>query len=404
MTEQTKRNIKIYVIFGVLFELMIAATRPYVAKFLIRLGGGSFDVALFNAMKGIFMIFVVLPGVYFVNKASNKMKVLATLIFMTAIVPFSFVIVAYLPVKIRPLSFIIFYSIMMIPFAIYMPSFQSFTGDLFPLYRAKVIAKRNMYVIVFNTIFTLIAGLVFKRFAVNNDGYIMIYQFIFLFSAISGLSAFFIFRKLHYYPNDNAQKEKDDFWLTLKNIPNNKPFLRFIVASTIFHFGWQMGWPLFSVYQIKYLGADELWLSIISISSAVVMFLGQRIWPKFIEKFGESRISTICTLGMAATPVIYAVSRTLPMMAVLASLTGVFTSGTITVLFADLLEVTPAKNRVVYMGFYNTMTNITLAISPFIGHFIHIKFSIYIALIVTAIFRAFGSIAFYTREKRELVS
>ncbi len=399
MTDEKKRNIKIYVTFGVLFELMIATTRPYMAKFLIRLGGGAFDVSLFNAMKGIFMIFAVLPGVYFVNKSSNKMKALATLIFLTAIVPFSFIVVPYLPFSIRPITFILLHALMMIPYAIYMPTFQSFTGALFPLYRAQVIAKRNMYSIFFVTIFTMSAGLIFRVYAHTDAESVAIYQLVFFIAASFALASFFVFRKLRFIPTDDA--ENDNFFETLKSIPQNKRFMRFIVASTIFHFGWQMGWPLFSIYQIEYLGADELWLAIISVSSAVVMFLGHRVWPKFIEKYGESRISTICTLGMALTPLIYAVSKSLPMIAMLATLTGVFTSGTITVLFADLLAATPEQNRVVYTGVYNTMTNLTLAISPFVGHYIHIHSSIYIALIATTVFRMFGSIAFYTREKRE---
>jgi MFS family permease len=162
-----------------------------------------------------------------------------------------------------------------------------------------------------------------------------------------------------------------------------------------------MGWPLFSIYMIKTLGADELWISIISVGSAIVMFFSYRFWPSKIESMGNEKVATICTFGMAITPLLYVFSKTLPVLAVVSTLSGFFTAGTITVLFSDMLEVIPGKNRSIYVGYYNIMTNLTLIIAPFVGHFINQSKGIIVALIVTSIFRFIGGIAFYVRERSE---
>lgn len=81
----------------------------------------------------------------------------------------------------------------------------------------------------------------------------------------------------------------------------------------------------------------------------------------------------------------------------MAAFTGVFTSGTITVLLSSVLEVIPLKNRMIYMGVYTTMTNITLAIAPIVGHYFLTTRSIQVALLMSTVFRLIGGVAFIIR-------
>ncbi len=104
-------------------------------------------------------------------------------------------------------------------------------------------------------------------------------------------------------------------------------------------------------------------------------------------------------MGMALTPLLYIVSKNLIVMSIVAVATGIFTSGTLTVLLSGLLEVLPSKERTVYMGFYNTFINLSLAIAPMVGHAFMQGKGIIFALYMTAIFRLFGGIAFIIRSK-----
>lgn len=398
MGENFEFNKKRYIQYGIFYELMIICVNPYAIKFLTRIGGTNFDISLYNAMKGIFMVLVVLPGVFFIDQFENKKKITSILIFFIALMSFSFVFVPIVPAGIKPLVFIFLSAAMMIPISLYTPCFQSFTGALFPLRRSEVIAGRNMLTVVFVTAMTLSSGFVFKIFAKTDKDYIFIYQSLFVIAFIFGIISVLFFNSIRY---KNTQKhDKIDLKYIIKTTRENKGFRNFITASTLFHFGWCMGWPLFSIYMVDTLKADELWLAVISVGSSVFMVLGQKKWPEYIERYGLERISTICTLGMAITPILYAISPSLPVLAVVGSVSGIFISGTTTVLLADLLEVAPEKNRIVFVGFYNTFINLMLAISPFIGHFFLSTFNIYVALIITAAFRTLGSFAFLIREKK----
>ncbi|MCK8061237.1 MULTISPECIES: MFS transporter [unclassified Fusibacter] len=394
-----KHNFKIFITFGILFELMNSFYMPFAIKFLERVGGTEFDISLFNSMKGLIMIFAVLPGVFYINRHDDKKKVTSNFVLIVTILVLSLVVIPFLPGAIRPFSFILIMTLMTIPTSIYNASYQNFTGDLFPVRRAQVIAKRSMYTIVFTTVFTLISGLIFKYVPKTDDQRLIIYQIFFVLAFVLGLVAVYVFNKFDYSPAPTHKRY--EFKGSFTRVFSNKRFKKFVLSSTIFHFGWQMGWPLFSIYMIKTLGADELWLAIINIGSASVMFLGHKIWPKMIDTYGNEKIATICTLGMALTPILYALSPNLLVLTVVSTVTGFFTAGTITVLFSDMLEVTPTENRIVYVGYYNTATNITLAISPFVGLFFLNRFGIVGALFITAGFRFIGGLAFYLRERSE---
>jgi len=368
-------------------------------KFLERIGGNEFHFSLINSSKGIIMVFTALPAAFIIDKMIDKQKTTANIVLAMAVIILSLFFVPMLPRDYQVMSFIIIISLLMIPIAMYNISYQNITAEIFPMRRARVFSKRSIYTILFTTIVTLTSGLIFRSFAHNNHEYLTIYRIFYVMAFLFGVLAFFVFKKLHYTPP--KVNEHIRFKGSFKKVFQNKAFRKFALSSTIFHFGWQMGWPLFSIYTIKTLGADEFWLAIISVGSAIVMLLSLRIWPRFIEKYGNEKIAYFCTFGMAMTPILYVISNSLLVLAIFSSLSGIFTSGTITVLFSDMLDVIPEKSRIIYVGYYNILTNITLAVSPFIGHYFYENRGIIYALIVTTIFRLFGGLAFMIRERSE---
>jgi len=397
--DKFKYNLRIFILFGILYELMNVLFNPYAMKFLERIGGNEFHFSLVNSTKGLIMIFTALPAAFIINKIIDKQKATANIVLVMATIILSLFFIPMLPSQYQVFSFILILTLLMIPISTFNISYQSITGEIFPQKRARVLSKRSMYTIVFTTIVTLSSGFIFRSLAKTNDEFIMIYRIFYVMAFVFGVSAFLVFRKLQYKPTELREPIK--FKGSLKKVFKNKAYRKFVLSSTIFHFGWQMGWPLFTIYTIKTLGADEFWLAIISVGSAIVMLFSLRIWPRLIERYGNEKIAYICTLGMAITPILYVVSKSLLILAIFSSLSGIFTSGTITVLFSDMLDVIPVKNRIIYVGYYNILTNITLAISPLVGHYFYESKGIIYALIITSIFRLIGGFAFMIRERSE---
>lgn len=393
-----QQNLKIFVIYSVLFKVMERMYKPYAVKFLERIGGSEFHISLFNALPGFMMFLTVFMGTVWLSQQACKKRAIQVTILVSRVIILLFATVPMMPKVYQPMGFVILSGLMSVPLAVYLAGYQSFVGDVFSeKNRALAIGKGNQYGVYAVMAVTLLTGYILSELPGNESERIFIYQIFFVLSFLFGVGEILIFEKFKL--RTPSQKKVINWRTTLRTIPHNKEFKLFMACSLIFHFGWQMGWPLFSIYMIKVLGANEMWLAIINMGSFLTMIIGHKIWPGYIEKLGNPAVTAICTMGMALTPLLYIVSKNLVVMSVVAVATGIFTSGTLTVLLSGLLEVLPSEERTVYMGFYNTFINLSLAIAPMVGHAFMQGRGIVFALYMTAIFRLFGGVAFIVRSK-----
>lgn len=394
-----KINYKLFIAYGVMFELMMRLYQPFQAKFLQRLGGSDVHIALMSSLPGLVMAFIVLPGAIYLNRLEDKHKATGRLIMISRMFLLMFASVPFLPTTIQPIMFVIFVVLMSVPNSIYFTSYQSFIGDLFePGARADAIGKRNMFTVPATVVLTFFTGLALKYLPGSEAERIQLYQMFYVIAFVFGVVEYSIFKKFKI-PATDSKKKKLTF--NLKEFMSNKKFTRFLKSSLIFHFGWQMAWPLFTIYTISVLNADEAWLGYMSIGQSLAMFFGYLFWAKKINKYGNHVITAICTMGMALTPIFYILSPNLSVLLLSATVSGFFTAGTISVLLSDLLEVIPQEKRVLYIGLYTLFTNISLAISPLVGSYLKETFSITVALGAAAFFRMLGSVSFFKRSKKE---
>jgi len=394
-----KINYKLFIAYGVMFELMMRLYQPFQAKFLQRLGGTDVHIALMSSLPGLVMAFTVLPGAIYLNRLEDKHQATGRLIIISRMFLLMFASVPFLPTTIQPILFVIFVVLMSVPNSIYFTSYQSFIGDLFePEARADAIGKRNMFTVPATVVLTFFTGLALKNLPGSEAQRIQLYQMFYVIAFVFSLVEYSIFKKFKIPAHD---KKKKKLTFNFKEFMSNKKFTRFLKSSLIFHFGWQMAWPLFTIYTISVLNADEAWLGYMSIGQSLAMFFGYLFWAKKINKYGNHAITAICTMGMALTPIFYILSPNLSILLVSATVSGFFTAGTISVLLSDLLEVIPKEKRVLYIGLYTVFTNISLAISPLVGSYLKETFSITVALGAASFFRMLGSVSFFKRSKKE---
>ncbi len=388
-------NLKYFILYGMIYEFILRLYQPYQVKFLERIGGNEFHISLFNSMPGLIMVFTVLPVLLVLRQMDAKKMTGWSLIIMRFFI-LSYALVPFMPAQIQPWAMIGITAFLSIPMALYNNSFQSLTGDLFtPRNRAQAIGAKNKYSVPVIMVVVLVTGLILTKVPGNENELILLYQIFFVAAFLLTGLEYGVLKKLKLVNTIHVEPEPVKH--VFKEIFLNKAFMIFAGCSLLFHFGWQMGWPLFSIYTIRDLGADEGWLSIINIASMTTMFIGHHYWHRLIERYGNSVIIAVCTMGMAITPLLYIAAKDLYMLTLMAAFTGVFTSGTITVLLSSALEVIPLKNRMIYMGVYTTMTNITLAIAPIVGHYFLTTKSIQVALLMSTVFRIIGGVAFIIR-------
>lgn len=392
------RNMYFYVLNGILYTLVTNLYKPFAQKFIYRLGGGETHVSLFNSLPGLVALFAIIPGVIYISRAASKKKILANTFFLSRFITLLYAVVPFMPLELQPITFVIITAMMSFPESISTTALQSFTADVFDEdNRARAITQKNKYTTFASFISLIILAQLLELFGRTNGKAIMVYQVFFVLAFAIGLFEIYTFNKM----KETTINEHSEINLkeSLKEVFSNKAFLGFLACSLTFHFGWQMGWSLFSIYQIDNLMADETWITILGVTSNIVMFFSFNYWSRLIQKKGNSHAATFATFGMAATPVLYVLSRNLYVLTVSGLIMGFFTAGTVTVILNFLLEVSPQKNRIMYVAVHATLTNVTLFIGPLISDMVLKKEGIYIALLVTAFFRFLGSMAFLFRSR-----
>lgn len=410
MNSRLKRNIMLTIITGALSTIAINLTNPFYSLFVIRLGGTDYHVAWLSAFPALAAMLVLIPGGAFVDRFTYKKKITCWMIGANRFFFLVLAFVPFLPPLIQATMFVVFVGIMRVPGAIAEIGWQSFWADIVPEeHRGHAMARRSRISSFVGMIVTFGAGRILATLPQTDAERIQFYQVFFILAFL--FSIFEVYNHLRIQEPRHEEQEKEAarlnqipllkrfrlLYASFQDTPQAKRFLVFSICSIIFHFGWQMGWPLFTLYQIKNLNSNEFWLALISVIGSLVSIVAYTPWNRFAARYGHDRALTVTAVCMAITPILYAVSPNLPILALMNVMVGVSTAGFTMILFNVSLNEAPRFQRTLYIACYNTIISISAIIAPNIGVFFTDLWGIHLALLITAFFRFVGAGAFFWR-------
>jgi MFS family permease len=375
-------NILVFIKYGLLYDLMLNLYKPFSAKFLTRLGGNEFHISLLNSLPGLVAIFVLLPGAVWVSRRSDKKKITAALFGVSRLFLLIISFAPFLPAHVRPLALVLLIGLMNLPDSVSQTSMQSFLGDVFDgRSRGFAISMRSKFGTVIVLLVTLVSGLILGFIPKNDSQAIIFYQIFFLLAFIVGIWEIKTFLK--FKENDRRARniplpdmltpnnENDQSVLTkIKTVFKDKKFMKFMACMMLFYVTWHAGWPLGAIIQIIELGANEVWLAVFAAANGIVAFLSAGVWNKVIREKGNNFALVLTSLFVCLNAVVVAAAPNNLIMLATFLIGGVAGMGTMVCLLNGLLESTPDQDRLYYFGVFNTFVNISLAISPFIAHFL----------------------------------
>ncbi|MBZ4662681.1 MAG: transporter [Caloramator sp.] len=400
-----KTNYYLNILNGVFQAIALNLATSFAGLFLKRLNAGDSLVSLFNSLPAFFSILAIFIGGIILSSTQNKKRTTSLMFLITRVFYILMALIPFLNEKYRALIFVLLYSSMNFPNSIAVFLWQSFFADIFPPgQREQYLSVRNSIATFAGTATTLFAGFLLTTLSSSKAELIKTYQYIFLIAFVFGiLEVFVLWRHKYDAKSSYAEISTDNNRLSIefiKNLPNQREYLIFITTVIIFHFTWQMGWPLFLTYEVDYLHTNEFWASIISTINGLAMAFGYRFWGRFSKHHGNSLALTLATVGMSFAPFMYAMSTKIYHVAYFVVITGLSVSGTMLLLLNSLYEVAPRENRTSYIAFYNLVTNITLVIAPWVGMKLYQVTTIRTALIIVGVLRFISGMLFILRHRR----
>ena len=396
---EINHNIKYNTLNGIFATMGLNLVTPFISVWAMGLGATNFQIGLISSLPPLVGLVAMLPGAFFVDRFSAKRNITGAFMFFTRLFYILLALTPILPAH-QVWFLVIMNGLMNFPGSISNVAWQSFIAGAIPAQqRAHAFAQRNRLTHLFGIAVTFLAGQIFRVVPVARHS--ILYQIFFVTAFVIALAEVWSHMQMREVVSEEvAGKAKLSTRQTFKAILTARPFLIFCACSLVFHFGWQMGWPLFSIYQVRNLGANETWVSIISVVSGAGSFFSFGLWRRLIEKRGNHVALAVSAMGISSTPFLYAISSSLYQLILANALVGIAVAGIGLTLFNSLLDAVPEQSQTIYIAAYTMLINISAVIAPMVGIAILDRWNIIAALLVAGTVRLLGTCTFFLRSRK----
>jgi len=393
---------------GIVYTMIFNLYNPFIQMFAKRMGGNDLHTALLNAAPPLVAIFMLIPCGILIERINKKKR---TVIHLLCIVSLFYAAIAFVPAiphEGKVIAFVVLIGLMNWPGALYLATWQSYFADNFHgSYANRVYTVRSRFSALFGLLTVLVTGILLTYIPKSDGERIVLYQIFYGMCFLLTIVQIAFFsrvksRKLRHtnkieHGRDDAKPSRRSLKDTFAGIPRNKKYIDFCICGFVFHFSWQMAWPLFFIYNSNYMHLNEFQFGIINVASGVAQFLSLNLWNKLVEKYGSSKMIIYGTAGLAVLPLFYTTMLNFPVLIIMNIITGISLAGFNLTLFLSLLDTLPKEEKTVYISVFNTLTSITGFLAPLTGLWLLNRTNIFLAMAIAGAFRLFGSLLYFLR-------
>lgn len=347
--------------------------------FALWLGASNLWMGIASAIPTVAAL-AQLVSAYFVERAGERRKVTAwfSVASRTLWVPILLVPI-WLPPASRLPAFIVLLLIASILLHWPIPAFTSWMSDLVPPdHRGRYFGRRNMLAGITAMVVSLPAAW-FLDLATKEHRFPEAVGFGVLFGvgAVFGVFSFVCLLRQPEPPMAPAAPERGLGFagvLAFYRAPFADPaFRRFMTFSALFALGQFLAAPFYTVYALRELKLDYMWLQILGALASFTAMLSMPLWGYLGDKFGNKPVMVLAVAGVATQPLPWIFcSRSQPVLSIallaMNSLVGgVVWSGVGLLQFNMLIDCSPGERRSVYVGALSATTGLLGGLAPVLG-------------------------------------
>lgn len=389
-----------YLVAEIFWASILAAAASFNGAYAIRLGASNVDVGLLSSLPALLALLVSIPAGQFLQARARRKPWIVSALMINRI---GYLVVAMVP----------FFKVVGIPqgtMIVWILSLASagahfFNVGFIPMQaevvpedrRATVISARNMVYNAFYSICTLLFGLLLSHLEFPSN-----YQIMYVIGfAASCLSTFFLIKievpdATSMTKTQGVVQAVEVQLKTLREAFTDHPDFIRITRNTFFHgVGLWLASPIYILYFVKTLNADEAWIGIQGMVLSVATLIGYAVWRSLIKRWGEPAILKRVILTAGFYPLLIGFLPSLNLILIVVALYGLMAPGINLSHFNTLLRIIPEGNRPGYTALYITVTNFGAFISPLIGVAIANVIGSGPALIIFGILSILGSSSFW---------
>lgn len=389
--EREHHNALITITDGMFYSVMGALTTPFWGAFAVRLGASDYMLALLASLPALVNLLAQVRSAVLIDRYDNRLRpsLVWALLERSFFLMFAVLILLPIPAAVKPLAFVLLYSLRSFPATTCGIAWTSMMGEMFaPRLRGRLFGERNMLCTFATLMSTIAAGPLLDRIAWPWN-----YFSLYLASFITVMASHYVLTKHEETPLSREERQRSPSGLkAFSSVGRDRAFLKFLAAVMAIHLGFHVTASLWTILWVRIMGLSNAWIGLFSTVSGVMSFLSYRAWGRWSEKYGNAKILAITALSHVASPLIYSHFRSPWVYAGINAFAGFVGAGFSLSLFNSLLEVTPAAGRPAYIATYNMGLGISGFAWPFLGVFLYGRLGMTAALDISAALRATGMI------------
>jgi hypothetical protein len=375
---------------------LASAAAPFLPVFLARLGASNFQVGLLTSMPaftGLILAIIVGSFLQRQRKILPWFSVARLLVIsayaLTGIMPFlvprSFAVPAVLAIW---AAATLPQTVVAVAFSVVMNAVAGPEG------RYDLMSRRWSILGLTTAIAVAVVGSVLDRISFPFN-----YQVVFMGLSVGGLISFYYSSHLQIEDNElPAQTPGLSPWQRLRSYVNlvrgEKAFLSFNAMRFVFLSGTALATPLFPLYYVRIVNADDAWIGLINTVQTALLLVGYYIWTRQTKRRGSRFVVMCTTFVIAFYPILTALTMRVEIIALYAGLSGIFQAGIDLVFFDELMKTIPVKYSATFVSLAQSLFYLSSMAAPLAGTFLADQIGIGGALIISGGVRMLGCVLF----------
>lgn len=368
----------------------------FIALFAMEaLHANEYQVALLSSLPQLTSLLAIIPGTLLLNRLTGKKGFTALSIGFGKLVFLFIALIPFLPVD-QAWMLVVAAAILGFPNSFANLAWTSLIGDLIPQNeRGLFFGSRFKYATLASVVTVLIVGVALNFFNKANP---YPYAFFFFIAFLIGLfETYYLYRHIEYPAAEAITPKGSHIRISfgfMGRLVKNRPYVLYLISSIILNFGWQMAWPLFNIYQIQNAHATAMWFSLFTVANQVSQMVSFPYWSRFADRYGNSMMLFVSGIGLATAPTLTVLSTNLYYLVLLNLWTGISVAGITMLLFNQLLNVVPEKEKNTYIATNNIIIGFVGFISPQVGVWLLEMGDIFSSMNISSLVRVFGAFSF----------
>lgn len=357
--ETVEKTLFVSIREGIGAAVMSGAGIQQLTPLAIFLGGTATQIAVLESLPVVLGAFMQLAGIKLAETLRSRMSIMTILVYVQAAIwiPIAFTSLL-LPSEWGTVSMLILLAAGTHGIGqVIAPIWLSLLGDLVPkATRGKFFGRRNKVYGYCLLVMTIYAGVILE-IGSRLQAVAISFAIVFLSTAILRLTSAYWLSRYQDPPmlaNTSSQFGIKRF---LKRLFKTN-FGRYTVYLTLFNFSLYVAFPFFSLYLLKELKVPYYIYAALTGISMGSQFICMEWWGKLGDNFGNKKLLTISSIGIAIIPALWVVSELWAYLVLLHIFTGATYAGFQISVNNFLLDSLPAKRRprfIAYQGMCSAM-------------------------------------------------